>query len=165
MPRMPALPLSTSQKQSRVLGLLFIVGFLAYAFLLNPNWSVSAWALPDFRNVIGLPCLLCGGTRAMHFILHGDFQRALYYNWIAFPALASALVLVLVMSLEIARRRVLLPTVRLRTSQWILVGAVAVSLWAHHVYDALHSPKPELLNEQGIFFQLSSAYPHSEVTR
>lgn len=114
------------------------------------------WPLPDFHNTIGLPCLLCGGTRAMHFILHGEFQQALYYNWLAFPALLVAAILALVMCLEVARQRVLLPIIRFNTSRVVVLVLVLASLWAQHVYDALSSPKPELLNQRGLFFRLIS---------
>lgn len=156
MVRVPALPLSSSQKQARLVGILLILGFLTYAFFLNPDWRSPSWAFPDLLNVVGIPCLFCGGTRATHFILHGEFQRALYFNWIAFPALAAAVSLVLVMSLEIGRCRALLPSVRLRKSQWMTLGVLAALMWGHHVYDALYSPKPELLNREGLFFRFSS---------
>lgn len=165
MVRVPALPLSPSQKQARLIGILLILGFLTYAFFLNPDWRSPSWAFPDLLNVVGIPCLFCGGTRATHFILHGEFQRALYFNWIAFPALAAAVSLVLVMSLEIGRCRALLPSVRLRKSQWMTLGVVAALMWGHHVYDALYSPKPELLNREGLFFRFSSSTTQGEISK
>ena len=161
----PALPLSAPQKQGRLIGILLILGFLTYAFFLNPDWRSPSWAFPDFLNVIGIPCLFCGGTRATHFILHGDFQRALYFNWIAFPAVVAAVSLVLIMSIEVGRRRVLLPTVRLHRSQWVVLGTMAAFLWGHHVYDALYSPKPELLNREGLFFRFSSSTTQGEISK
>lgn len=92
----------------------------------------------------------------MHFILHGEFQQALYYNWLAFPALLVAAILALVMCLEVARQRVLLPIIRFNTSRVVVLVLVLASLWAQHVYDALSSPKPELLNQRGLFFRLIS---------
>ncbi len=165
MVRVPALPLSSSQKQTRLFGILLILSFLTYAFFLNPDWRSPAWAFPDFLNVVGIPCLFCGGTRATHFILHGDFQRALYFNWIAFPALAVAVLLLIVMSLEVTRRRALLPAVRLGMSQWVVLSTAAAFLWGHHVYDALYSPKPELLNQQGLLFRLHSTTKPDEASQ
>ena len=164
-PSIPSLPLTPSQKRFRLFALLFVLCFYSYAYLMTPERMKSSWSPPEIMSLIGLPCLLCGGTRATHFLLHGDIQRALYFNWIALPALACAVGFVVVMSLELAQRRRLVPTIVPSRTQVTALAVVALSLWAHHIYDALSSPKPELLNRDGLYFLLAANNSNTEATQ
>ena len=58
--------------------------------------------------VTGLPCIFCGMTRALHFLLKGDFARALYFNWLAFPLIAAVIRFGVLLTIEIALQRTLL---------------------------------------------------------
>jgi chromate transport protein ChrA len=38
----------------------------------------------SFKALTGLDCAGCGGQRAFHFLLHGEFLQALRYNFLIF---------------------------------------------------------------------------------
>lgn len=73
----------------RKLGLLW--GAVALALLaLSPLAPAFAGILPEcvFRRVTGVPCLTCGGTRAVLALLAGNLPAALQAN----PLVTAALV-------------------------------------------------------------------------
>lgn len=151
----PRLPLSSSQKATRTAAALSILGFMAYAWSIVPNQS-TPWApfISGLRSLIGLPCPLCGGTRATHYILQGDWSSALYYNWIAFPAVFFGTLLALIWIAEaISNRRLL--HLRFPRKVWFGPSIIACILlvWGAHIHDALSTPKPELVNTNGIYFK------------
>jgi hypothetical protein len=149
--------LTASQRHVRAFLIVALLGFMAYAWLLNPSSSTaSTWSLSGFRNLTGLPCPLCGGTRATHYLLQGNLERTLYYNWLAIPSLLIAITLVLTLSLELLHGRLYLPRVQAKISPSFLLTVIlsVLVIWFVHIYDALQSPKPELLNSQGLYFKL-----------
>lgn len=157
MSQVPRLPLTHGQRQLRFLGILVITGFIVYAGFLNPEKPLlGKWGLSAFPKWTGLPCPLCGGTRATHYLLQGNLNKALYYNWLALPSLVFGLTLVATMALELLKGRVFLPGLRF-SRKWIFPGALLfLAIWIVHVYNALHTPKPELLNTEGLYFKLKS---------
>lgn len=60
--------------------LLTLITFLCvYYYVINPN--KTNLALPClFKFLTGLNCTGCGGQRAFHFLLHGEFLQASRYN-------------------------------------------------------------------------------------
>ncbi|PQL89642.1 DUF2752 domain-containing protein [Apibacter sp. wkB309] len=60
--------------------LLTLITFLCiYYYVINPN--KTNLALPClFKLLTGLNCTGCGGQRAFHFLLHGEFLQATRYN-------------------------------------------------------------------------------------
>jgi hypothetical protein len=158
MPKAPPLPLSSSQKQLRLLGLAAIFAFLTYAWLLNPESAHSYWNwnLSGFRNLTGLPCPLCGGTRATHYLMQGNISKVLYYNWLAIPALLISLSLVILFSLELLQKRTYLPALPHLSPTLLILSLLGLTaIWLQHVQSALNHPKPELLNTQGLYFKLN----------
>lgn len=102
--------------------------------------------------ITGLPCLFCGLTRAMHHLMNGDFSLALYYNWLAYPILASAVAISALFLAElIAGRSITVTRNALQvTPRSIAVGlAMLLSLWSFQVYLAISQHKTELLNPSG----------------
>ena len=90
-------------------------------------------------------------------LLHGDWHRALYYNWLAFPLVAGALALILCHTAEILlQRKFLLPLPTLRLNRKSLGGAAIglVLLWCLQVYLAVSQHKTELLNPNGPLYSL-----------
>jgi len=138
------------------LGLLpLALGVLA---MVQPG-SLSHWfPFPTSCGAItGLPCIFCGTTRALHFLLQGEFGRALYYNWLAFPILVAAVVLYLLFAAELSLDRNLLarlprPHFRPRSLGVFLTGLVL--LWVFQVYLAVSQHKTELLNPRGPLYSL-----------
>ena len=73
----------------RKLGLLW--GAVALALMvLSPLAPALAASLPEcfFRRITGIPCLTCGGTRALLALLAGNLPAALQAN----PLVTAALV-------------------------------------------------------------------------
>lgn len=107
---------------------LLLVGALPFvvgAFLPRPDPGGADLGVPEcpFRAATGLPCPLCGSTRAVTLLAHGDpgFAR---FNLVV-PLLLVGLVLA-GLWLAVGRR---LPPVRGRVLVAALAGCLAVS-WA-----------------------------------
>ena len=119
-----------------------------------PNWFPFATSC---GAITGLPCIFCGLTRGLQHLLHGEFARALYYNWLAFPLLAGALALSLVSAIELLLGRNLLsrlPRIRLTRASMSGLFAGFVLLWCLQVYLAVSQHKAELLNPHGPLYSL-----------
>ncbi len=62
-----------------VLSIFFAVGFIWLYYHFDPTHS--HWALKcPFKYFTGWDCPACGGQRALHTALHGEFGQALRYN-------------------------------------------------------------------------------------
>lgn len=150
--------LAPPEKRWRAFYLLLLPGVLLPFALLPPD-SVPHW-FPfaiSCGAVTGLPCIFCGVTRAIYHLLHADFGRALYYNWLAYPILAGALTLALTTALELFTSRNLLtrlPRLRLTPARCGVLTAGFVLLWCLQVYLAVSQHKSELLNPRGPLYSL-----------
>lgn len=152
-------------KQSRSLGrraLLVRAAFLASGViglialrLVNPE-NFRMGVLPiSCGAVTGLPCIFCGLTRALHHLLNGHFERALYFNWLAFPAVGLVSWIATLFVIELSLRRQIMALVRpvhLTRGFAVKAAALLVSLWLLQVYLAVSQHKPELLNPNGAFY-------------
>ena len=123
---------------------------LAAGILAFPGAGTIRPFLPcGFRAITGLPCLFCGGTRAMCAILHGNPRGALYLNALAFPALAFAAAVFFALLIEaaagrpLARREFFLRCLNRFAPALILL---ALGWWIFHLVLALTTPKPELVD-------------------
>lgn len=150
--------LSSNERRWRVLGIALLPSALlllrAVAPGRLPEWLPFATAC---GAITGLPCIFCGTTRAIHFLLNGNFQRALYFNWLAFPLVAGAASLTFLMATELLfGRRLLtrLPQVRLRARTVGGLIAGLFLLWGVQVYLAVSQHKQELLNPTGPLYSL-----------
>ncbi|NJK90532.1 MAG: DUF2752 domain-containing protein [Blastochloris sp.] len=152
---MPRLPLNPAQIQARIFGLLILIGFLILARFINPRHG-SEFILSGFRRITGLPCPLCGGTRATHYLLQGNLEQTLYYNWLAIPSLLVALILIICWTAEIITRRILLPHFKVPVKVWFLALPLLLLVWGIQIHSALNHPKPELLNARGLYFKFNS---------
>ena len=142
--------------QDRWTRIIFLSALGIFALLLRgfEPGTIASWV--PFRTscgaVTGLPCLFCGLTRALHYLLNGEFGRALYFNWLAFPIAAGALFLFAMSAMELALGRrffVVAPVFRM-TPRTISIGAaLLISLWVLQVYLAVSHNKRELLNPAG----------------
>ena len=82
--------LRVEQRKSRAVLAFVLMALLAGVALLpfgsrSPLVSVQTCA---FKGATGLPCALCGGSRATQAALRGDFARACYLNMAALPSIA-----------------------------------------------------------------------------
>lgn len=155
---MNPLQLSPNEQRTRALaigatlGLLWLLRALPVDGL--PRWLPLQTSCGAFT---GLPCIFCGGTRALHYLLNGNYSRALYFNWLAFPLLAFAILLVFLFGAElIFRRRLGIRLPRPRLTRKNMAGALAalLCLWGLQVYLAVSQHKHELLNPAGPLYSL-----------
>jgi len=150
--------LASFEKRWRTLYLALLpVALFALAFL-RPG-SLPRWFpfLTSCGAVTGLPCIFCGTTRAVCHLLHGEFGSALYYNWLAYPLVAGALVLASTNALELLLDRNFLASLPRPRLTRVSLGALAagfVLLWSFQVYLAVSQHKTELLNPRGPLYSL-----------
>jgi hypothetical protein len=150
--------LTAPESRWRVTSLALLSAALCAVALVPPG-SLPRWLpLPTSCGAItGLPCIFCGTTRALYHLLHAEFGRAFYYNWLAFPLLAAALALSAVNAFELLLGRDLLvraPRIRLTRVSFGGLAAALVLLWCLQVYLAVSQHKAELLNPNGPLYSL-----------
>lgn len=150
--------LSPNETKTRLALLALLpAGLLLFRSL--PPEGLPAWFpfATSCGAITGLPCIFCGMTRALHFLLQGDFTRALYFNWLAFP-LAAVLSATLLLALAevIAGRHLFARLPRLRLTRRSFCGLLAglFLLWSLQVYLAVSQHKSELLNPTGPLYSL-----------
>jgi hypothetical protein len=73
-----------------------------------------------FHRITGLPCLLCGMTRSLVATAHGHLGEAFQLHLLGPPLFAAIAVVTLVLSMEFAFGRPILPRVSRRG--WVLLG-------------------------------------------
>ena len=150
----PPLPLTSDGRLLRVI-VLVLATLLALCTLLTPG--LLSFASTDLmRDVVGLPCPFCGGTRAMHCLLAGDWRSALYFNWLAFPVLLGGLGLIVVLLWELLAKHKISHPFKVNRRWMLLLACFLGGSWFWHIFLALSIPKPELLNANGLFFQFVS---------
>ena len=150
--------LARREKRWRTLHLVLLPVALLLIALVPPG-SLPHWFpfATSCGAITGLPCIFCGTTRAIYHLLRGEFGSALYYNWLAYPLVAGALVLALTNALELLFSRNLLvrnPRPRLTRARWCALAAGFVLLWCLQVYLAISQHKTELLNPSGPLYSL-----------
>jgi len=74
------------------------------------------------KTITGVPCPLCGMTRGVTALVHGDFARALLMNPASYVAVALALLLLV----QWRTKRVVIPV-------WVIVTVLA-SMWAWQLF-------------------------------
>lgn len=63
--------------------LLLFTLVCVYYYITNP--SKSNYFMPClFKKITGMNCAGCGGQRAFHLLLHGEFLQALRYNFLIY---------------------------------------------------------------------------------
>jgi hypothetical protein len=75
----PKLPISPGKKPAFALGSLALVAGCAILFWFNPAQH-NFFPFCMFHQLTGLSCPGCGGTRALHQLLHGHLMAALHLN-------------------------------------------------------------------------------------
>ena len=158
MSSLSASPLAPTEKRWRLACLALLPSVLAALAFVEPG-ALPRWFpfATSCGAITGLPCIFCGTTRGLHHLLHGEFGRALYYNWLAFPVLAGAMALFLVNALELLLARnflARLPRPHLTRARGSALAIGFVLLWCFQVYLALSQHKSELLNPHGPLYSL-----------
>lgn len=155
---LPPSPLAPLGKKWRVAYLSLLPATLAVLAVVQPG-SLPHWFpfATSCGAITGLPCIFCGLTRGLHCLLHGEFGRALYYNWLAYPLLAGGVGLAVLQGLELALERnflARLPRPQLTKRRWGALAAGFTLLWCLQVYLAIAQHKSELLNPRGPLYSL-----------
>lgn len=150
--------LAPHEKKWRALYLALLPALWLALALIQPASLPHWFPFPaSCGAVTGLPCIFCGTTRAVHHLLHGEFGRALYFNWLVYPLVAGALALALTNALELFFARNLLirlPRPTLSRGSLGRLGAGFVLIWCLQVYLAVSQHKSELLNPRGPLYSL-----------
>jgi hypothetical protein len=150
--------LVASEARWRIVNLVLLPAALVALALVDPGAAPKWFPFATSCGAItGLPCIFCGMTRALHHLLHAEFGRALYFNWLSYPFLAGAFALLLCNAVELLLGRNLLarlPHPRLTRARWGALAAGFVLLWYLQVYLAVSQHKAELLNPNGPLYSL-----------
>ena len=156
--------LAASEARWRVVSLTLLPAALLALALVEPTAPPKWFPFATSCGAItGLPCIFCGMTRALHHLLHGEFGRALYFNWLSYPILAGAFALLLCSAVELFLGRNLLarlPRPQLTRARWGALAAGFVLLWCLQVYLAVSQHKTELLNPRGPLYSLVCRLDH-----
>jgi hypothetical protein len=90
--------------------LVLAITVVAFLQLVLTSVGLPGWPCP-FLHVVGIPCPGCGLTRAMIFLLHGDWRRSLAFHAFA-PLFIVALMIAITTALlpESARQRIVTST-------------------------------------------------------
>lgn len=86
----PSAGRATGRSARWALGGLAVAG-LAYVAVVDPN-EPNLVPSCAFKALTGLDCPGCGGTRAVHALLHGDVASALNHNVLVVATIAVAVV-------------------------------------------------------------------------
>jgi hypothetical protein len=151
-------PLSSQRRVRRLIAVAVLAATLLLLRAIDPV-AAGTWLPfhPSCGAVSGLPCIFCGMTRALHFLLNGDFARALYFNWLAFPLLAGIICVSVLLMLEIALQHKLLDlhlVMPISSRQLAIILAMLTALWSMQAYLAVSQRKHELLNPRGPLYAL-----------
>jgi hypothetical protein len=144
-------PLRVDQRKSRAVASVTIVAMLVAAALLPlaPPFGFPGLPVCVFKGATGLPCPLCGGTRATQALLRGDLSRALYLNVAAVPAVIAFVATAWVFAWEALRGRTFgdwNAFLRRLRSFLPIMAALLCIYWLVHLMDALRAPKSELVD-------------------
>jgi len=143
--------LRLERRRSRAIAAFVLMALLAGVALLPfaPKSDLLSVQTCAFKSATGLPCALCGGSRATQAVLRGDLARACYLNIAALPAVAiQTSVTVLLWFEAISGNAVIawgsFPR-RIRPLLPLLLVVFCV-YWIVHLVDAVRRPKPELVD-------------------
>jgi hypothetical protein len=104
-------------RELRVMG----AGMLAVAAV-RPLIPIETGPPCPLRLITGIPCPLCGMTRGVTAVVHGDFAYALLMNPAAYLAVAVALLLIV----QWRVKQFVIPL-------WIITGVLGV-MWIWQIY-------------------------------
>lgn len=89
---------------------LFALAVVQFYYFFDP--TTTLWGPPCLlRSVTGWQCWGCGGQRAFHALLHGNFHRAFQLNALVYPVI---ILLGYVLMMELAKQNPSYPLIRTR---------------------------------------------------
>ena len=134
----------------RLPGTEFDAELVALSVLAAAGGFTAAWLmlrLPTphcvFHAITGLPCLTCGGTRAMRSLLAGDIRAAFEWNPLVFLSIAAAgffmIYAAIVTAFRLPRIRVTAFTSREGNALRIALGLAAAANWIYLIFRFSHT--------------------------
>ncbi len=142
----PFLPGSRGPRLLFGLALLLVLALLPMLPTGPGSWNPTTCAI---HAMTGLPCPLCGGTRAAKALMHGDVATALRLNALALPAVVLIAIIGLLLISEAIRGRPWVdwtPVLR-RSGRFAPWGVLFLLIWwIPQLFGALRGSKPELLD-------------------
>ncbi len=140
------------QQKIKRLGLLILLLLLPGYFFLMQSLGLNSAPPCFFRTFFGLPCVFCGGTRALRAFFEGRWSDVIYYNPLIFLIMPALLIVLVILVVELLFSKDLFAPIwnwmksALACPLFITLMFVLLSLfWVWHVHCALTFPKPELL--------------------
>lgn len=107
--------------------LIILIFFISYAgtYLLASITGQYGLLECKMKELFGIPCPGCGGTRAVVSTLKGDFVSAVYYNAFAFYCTVVYIIFFVSQTLKlITKGRV--PGLHIRNSYWVVAIVLLV---------------------------------------
>jgi hypothetical protein len=137
----------------RILRIVVIAALgLALGLLLAKSFLLPGLGLPcGFRKLSGLPCAMCGGTRATAALLRGDLGQAIHWNAMALPVITGMAALAGIFLLELIHGSAVIDwnPLRKRIGRLLPLSlTLFAAWWGVHVFSALKTPKPDLVDFQ-----------------
>ena len=115
-----------NQKQPAVRQAAFIFTIFAAIFL--PAWFLKLYSCP-LEGIFGVPCPLCGITRAFRSLAAGDIRTAFYYHPL-WPVILAASILYVLYIFRIIR-----VSPRVFTAACFVLGALLLGCFIlRHIY-------------------------------
>jgi len=151
--------LSSWQLFWRIAAVLYVFTLVTY-FHYTQSRNMPSTAPCLFRTTTGVPCLMCGATRAFFALSHGRVADAWYYNPLIFPVgfVVGCLVLLWLTEAILGRSIVFVNSKTFHRVLFcpfvlpVLLSMLAI-LWAWRIMDVLSSGKSELLHKKGLILQ------------
>ena len=111
--------MQTENKEKRIQELLLTIVLAGLLLLLAILFKTGC----PLDLVFGVPCPLCGTTRAFLSLLHGDISGAFYYHPL-WPVTAAAMVMFILYRLEVIRL-----SEKAFTASCIILAALLLGCW------------------------------------
>lgn len=124
--------LSTRCKNVLIALIIAIVGSI---LLLPDRFNVHLRC--PFALITGLPCPGCGMTRAVQSLIKGDILQSVFHNPLATPTIASILIVLILLILDIVggtNRLEKLMNLTWDKKYWIPVAALIIVTWIFNLY-------------------------------
>jgi len=85
---------SNKRKYIAAAGMVILAAVLLYFYFNDPSEKENLYVSCTFKNVTGWDCAGCGGQRALHHLLHLDWENAIQYNALLIILMPYFLVLI-----------------------------------------------------------------------
>jgi len=145
---------------------------VAFFFIFAQSRDLPSGAPCLFRSFTGVPCLMCGGTRAFFALSQGRLADSWYFNPLVFPFVMTFGCICILWTVEALLGRAFFSQFFERLWRGVLHPLCVpifllglLLLWTWRVADAVVTPKPELLLEGGVILKIFPSSSSGHVIR